>query len=78
MFYMSLNAIKKFIVRDFPKKKKCSFNFNLNLYHDIQWFLKYKYMYLYVGLKFNLAILSDIKVPSIRLPICLFSSMISK
>lgn len=47
MFYMSLNAIIKFIVRDFPKKKNVPLT--LNLYHDIQWFLKYKYMYLYVG-----------------------------
>lgn len=34
MFYMSLNAIIKFIVRDFPKKKNVPLT--LNLYHDIQ------------------------------------------
>lgn len=32
--YMSLNAIIKFIVRDFPKKKNVPLT--LNLYHDIQ------------------------------------------
>lgn len=78
MFYMSLNAIIKFIVRDFPKKKNVPLT--LNLYHDIvhSMILKIQIHVLVCRIKFNLAILSHIKVPSIRLPICLFSSMISK
>lgn len=51
MFYMSLNAIIKFIVRDFPKKKNVPLT--LNLYHDIQWFLKYKYMYMSDKIQFS-------------------------